>query len=799
MRASVAPAIFFIIGVGIGSERPAISALLAVALLLASRALNVRGWPGGFLALLIAFALAGASLAGVRLRPGDATGIEPGGEAVLEGRVSERLGAQVALDVDALAPSPSAPLEPRHVRAALSGGPDDLLPGERIRILARLFVSRPPANPGEADALERDRDRGVDVHAVLRPGELLRLEPAGLGQRIAQRLRRRFEQLAADAIADPAARALVVTLAVGDRSGLSPDVNEHFNASGLAHILSVSGLHIAVVAFGLVAIVRWLLLRWPRLARRADAGRLAGLLALPAIWGYVALTGSEVPAVRSGIMASVLIAARSLRREPEPFTSLAWAAVLCLAVDPSQLHDLSFQLSFLAVLGLMTLSKPLRERIPVQPPMRGAQGWRSWPSRAREHVLSGAATSLAASLATAPLVAAAFHRESVVAVAANLVALPVASALTAVAALAAALAPIGPVATLLLHVAGPLAKLLIAVADGFGQLPFAQVRVAAPSLSTTLLYYAALAAFALVGLERRALRVGLGAALALGLLGAWRAERPRLDDALTVTFLAVGQGDAAVLRFPGGDTIVIDGGGEVGSHFDPGAQILAPFLWERGVTRLRAVALSHPHPDHALGLIGLGPLVPADELWIASDHEAGGLLEELEHAYAGATLRSLSRGDPLPGLGGARIDVLGPAPRAHFDAVNDQSLVLKVTYGDVSFLFPGDAEAPAEQALLEHPEALASTVVKAPHHGSNTSSTEAFVRATRAHAVVFCVGEGNRFHFPHEVVRERWAEAGCRLFRTDRDGAITFRTDGHGVTAQTFSSGENWSLGAGGG
>jgi len=140
VRASVAPAIFFIIGVGLGTGHPAISALAAGALLLGFVALQRRGWPGGFLALLLAFGLAGAALSGTRLEPGDAFGIDPGGEAILEGRVAERLGAQVALDVDALAPSPSEPLQARHFRAALSGAPDDLLPGERIRILARLFV-----------------------------------------------------------------------------------------------------------------------------------------------------------------------------------------------------------------------------------------------------------------------------------------------------------------------------------------------------------------------------------------------------------------------------------------------------------------------------------------------------------------------------------------------------------------------------------------------------------------------------------------------------------------------------------
>lgn len=795
VRAPFAPALFFTLGIAVSADRPLLALTCAGTLLLVRAALEVRSLPGGHLALLLAWTLAGAGLSGLRLAPGAPPDCDDGEARGLEGVVESRAGAGAVLAVDRVGDAPGLPLRPASFRAALSGAPDALLAGERVRVLARLFRSRAAANPGEPDALERDRARGIDVHAVMRPDDLLHLAPAPAWRRFAQRVRARFEALAAGAISDANARALVVTLAVGDRSTLAPELNEHFNSSGLAHILSVSGLHIAVIALGLLAVLRWLLLRSTRLARRIDARRLAGLVALPALWAYVVLTGAEVPAVRSGLMASALVAARLVDREAEPFTGLSWAAILCLAWDPAQLHDLSFQLSFGAVLGLLTLARPLRELIPIAPPPAGAQGIRTWPLKAREWALSGACTSLAASLATAPIVAEAFHRESLVAVGANLLALPIASALTVVAALAAACTPVAPLASLLLHLASPLAIALERVADGFGALPFAAARVAAPSTLTVVLFYAALAALAFAKLSRRALGLFAASSLALVLLGAWRTARPHLERELAVTFLAVGQGDATFIRFPGGQTLLVDGGGAVGGHFDPGARIIAPFLWEQGLSRLDAVALSHPHPDHALGLIGLAPLVPTDALWLPDDVEPGGLIAELERANRvgepdGARVRSLERGDALPSWGGARIEVLGPPHGAHFEKVNDQSLVLKITYGEVSILLPGDAEEDAERALLQSGDDLGATILKAPHHGSKTSSTEPFVRAVHPREVVFCVGVGNRFHFPAPSVQRRYADAHCELFRTDRDGAITFRTDGHSVRSERFLAGD---------
>jgi competence protein ComEC len=243
----------------------------------------------------------------------------------------------------------------------------------------------------------------------------------------------------------------------------------------------------------------------------------------------------------------------------------------------------------------------------------------------------------------------------------------------------------------------------------------------------------------------------------------------------------VGQGDAVVLSSRGRHAIV-DGGG-VPSGTDTGRKYVVPFLREIGASKLDLAVLSHPHPDHALGLASALREVPTRTLWIPAGEERGELIRQVIQAAQGALVEEVEAKHPAFRLGEARIDVLGPpADRILLKNVNDRSIVLRVAYGSVSFLLTGDVEAAAEELLEPGP----ITVVKAPHHGSRSSSTVPFVGQTRPRFVVFCVGRGNRFHFPHADVVERYRAAGAQCFRTDLHGAVTFETDGREVRWRTF-------------
>lgn len=766
--------------VGLDVAIPGASLALAFAILAAALA---RAAPGfSTLGLLLGFGLVGAA---VESRQMHARGA-PDGEVewLAEGVVVEpasvfegRQRAQVRFsrvrsegtwrDVD--------------FRARVSSEPSPVWPGDRVRVVARFSPPPRNANPGSPDLETRWRASGVVATATVLERQQVALGPPPLLAPAAAAFRASYARLAADAVPAPDARALIRALAVGDRTDLAPALNDEFGASGLAHVLSVSGLHIAVVAAGAYRVLRWLLARSERLLLRWDARALAALAALPATWAYVWVSGGEVPAVRSGLMASAVFLSMAARRDSDAPTSLAAALLTVLAYDPSAMWSVSFQLSFAAVAGLMLLSAPLRALVPIAKPDRAAAGNLAALRRIGESVLGAAIGSLAASLATAPLVAAAFHRASLVAVLSNAVALPVASGVTALAAASAAVLPLGETpAAFLVCAAEPLARALLVLSHAFASLPFASALVAAPSWTFSAAWYGALACLAAWEPGWKfPTRLMIPCAAVLALSVAWRLAGPLLRKGLVVTFLAVGQGDSTVLQLPGGEDVLVDGGGDPTGRFDPGARIVVPALAELGATRLRAAVLSHPHPDHLLGLIPVLEHVSVEELWVPMGLDARLPLVRrlLEVARArSVAIRALARGDRVR-VGACTFEALHPLPAPDGSSENDASLVLRASFGSTGLLFPGDVESLGEEALLAGGEPRA-TVVKVPHHGSRTSSSEAFVSGVRPLHAIFSVGRANRFGFPHAEVLERYRRAGAQLHRTDLDGAITVRSDG---------------------
>ena len=227
---------------------------------------------------------------------------------------------------------------------------------------------------------------------------------------------------------------------------------------------------------------------------------------------------------------------------------------------------------------------------------------------------------------------------------------------------------------------------------------------------------------------------------------------------------------------------LIDGGG-VPNGADTGKKYVIPFLREVGASQLELAVLSHPHPDHALGLASTLRDVPTRALWIAAGEERNELISQVVDAAGGAQVEEVEANHPAFSLGEARIEVLGPpADRIFLKKVNDRSVVLRVVHGNVAFLLAGDVEEAGEE-LLE-PGRIA--VLKASHHGSATSSTASFIDKTRPRFVVFCVGRGNRCAFPDQQVQERFTAMGAECFRTDIDGAVTFESDGRQVRWKTF-------------
>jgi competence protein ComEC len=741
---------------------PALGLVAGILAGLQGTALPLAAIPAVLLAAAGPLAPAGFAAAGwwaaSAARPAPAPAA-PGTRLVLEGRVvsvPDRLPERIRFR---LRTSSGAQLE---VLAPPAAWPIAL--GDLVRVPAELRRPPGPLNPGGRDAAGRLRASGVSLQARAM-GPAVRVEPPSAAARL---------EAARDALAVAAGRflpereaAVLRAIATGDRAALDPATSDAFARSGLAHVLAVSGFHLVVVALGLERLLRALFLRVDAIAARVDPRRLSAAIALPAALVYALATGAGVPVLRAAVAASAALAGALLDREIDPGSALALAAIAVLAGDPGALLDPSLQLSFAAVAGLVAWAGPLRRRLPLPVPARG--GWRA---RLLEPLVQGACATLAASLATAPVLALHFRQLPVLGVLANVVGLPIGTALTALGALAAAAAAASPLAAApVLIVARPFATALLALSDGAAAPSWSVVGVGAPGLAGAIASLGlAFAGTRLTG-ARRAVAWGAAAACLLA-PPALRAAAARARGGLEVTFLAVGHGDAALLRLPDGSAVLVDAGGSPGGGPDPGAREIVPLLRDLGIHRLAAVFVSHPHPDHALGLGAVAAALPIDLLFSNGD------LGDGEPRALLARLRPVTL---LPGDGwqraGVRFDVLG-GPREAF-ATNDASLVLRVRYGATTLLLAGDLEAAGEAAAVAG-GGLRADVVKVPHHGSRTSSTAPFVAAVRPRLAVVSVDAASRYGFPHAEPVARWRAAGAEVLTT-ADGAVRLLSDGRSV------------------
>ncbi|MES1207497.1 MAG: DNA internalization-related competence protein ComEC/Rec2 [Pseudomonadota bacterium] len=661
---------------------------------------------------------------------------------------------------------------------SIAGGDADFAPGEVVAFDGRLRALRGTQNPGVPDPVLALRAAGIDGLATVPTAAGVRrlAGPGGWSpRRLAYVAHRRLRAAIERSLNGPSA-AFLKTAVLGERRGVGDDVEDGFRAAGATHVLSVSGLHLAAVAALLFLVVRGAAARIPRLPLLVDPRAVAAAVSLPAIAFFTLMTGEAVATERSALMLGLGLTALLVGRRARPASTIAGAALILLVAQPLQLFDVSFQLSVASVSGIALCAGGSR-----------AQG-HGIAARALGWLARFGAATLAATAATGPLVAHWFGEVTPLAPLGNLALVPLVEMAVVPVGLAGATAGAlwAPLGHWPLRAAGLTARLALAIADMFrAHAPIWLCR-APDGLETACATAAGL--LALLAIHRRRERRGVGRAMAGAALGCAltaaasvtaRDLARRHRDALVVTFLDVGQGDAAVVEAPGGDTMLIDGGGSRDGSFDTGARIVEPFLRARGITRLQIVALSHPHPDHLNGLFRILQRFPVDVFWSSGDDG---------HNPEYRRLLDLARARRIPApavaarrLGGAEVRPLAPfvdgaiAPPAGL-TVNDASLVLRVAVGAHAVLFPGDLEADGEGELAGRPalgDVVSADVLKVPHHGSRTSSSGELLDAVSPRVAVMSLGWRNQFHFPAPEVVARYAARGIRTLRTDRDGAIT--------------------------
>ncbi len=535
---------------------------------------------------------------------------------------------------------------------------------------------------------------------------------------------------------------------------LDPETRDRYSAAGLAHVLAISGLHVGVVAGVLLTVAR---------ALRLSATFSAGAAAMGTVL-YVLLLGAPYAACRAALQVVMLLMARLLQRPSDPLALLAAAALVVLAIDPAALLEPGFQLSFAGAAALSVLRRPI---VP-------------WlPSRLPSAVRDGLAAGLAAGLVTMPIAAVHFGRAAPVGLVSTLVAVPIVAATVPAAACALLVSvPLPALGGFLAGAARLGVDALERVAASAAALRFGHSAVTGPVAYAWLI--ATVVGLWLLGLRPRWKGVRslvAGGAFAAVLL-AWPplAERAASRGALQITAIDVGQGDALAIRTPHGRWLLVDAGPR-SPTFDAGRSRVVPFLLRHGARRIDLLVITHPDADHvggAAAVVGALPVSGVLDPGVAAGKPA--LIRVLREAAARGTqwYRSVPGGSVV--VDGVTLDLLAPAPGnlERLEDANDYSVVFRLSYGDFSALFEGDApESVERQVVVRAGGHLHATLLKVGHHGSRTSTGETLLDASEPRVALISVGRRNRYGHPSPEVIERLRAHGIEIHRTDREGTVT--------------------------
>ena len=730
------------------------------------------------------------------------------------------------------------------LRVSLSKAPEQAAPadvhaGDDVAVTTQARRPQVYRDDGAFDRQAYLEQQNIDLVATLRAPELMeqtaisRVTAATLLARARRRLREEVDTLFGST---PQVDGVLRAMLLGDRSFVERSESTDFQKTGVFHVLVVAGLHVGAVA---------VFLFWIGRAFRLTPFWTA-LTTLTLLFAYVAVVEQRPPVLRAALMTSIVVIGGLFFRRLDLLNSAGMAALILLVARPLAVRDSSFQLTFLAIGCIAGLAAPWLEKT-VQPYVKALRGWRDvtrdaaqepravqfridlratarWissrvPTRlenpAGEVLARGIAFSLRVwellvitlvlQIGMLPLMARDFHRVTLSAPLVNLVAVPITGIVVPVGFLTIGSGLLLPALGKLL--AAPLAwvtMLLLHVVDWFAQVPRWSYRIPGPpSWLVAVFLLAALLLAVTARIPNFWRGAARGAAVVMALSALTIAIFPfaprRSDGNLELTVLDVGQGDSLFVVTPHGKTMLIDGGGSFGGFPgneehngpDPGEDAVSPYLWSRGFQRLDVVALTHAHQDHIGGLTAILENFRVGTLLIGREVASAALanLEKMARKKKIAIVHEI-RGNAFSWDGvetqflwpEIAPEEVGPSPK------NNDSLVLRLKFGDRTVMLPGDAEKQAEKEILEenNEAILGADVLKVGHHGSKNSTAPGFLAAVHPRLAVISAGEDNPYGHPNPELLERLESAGVRTLRTDRDGAVHVLTDGKRLEISCF-------------
>ncbi|OGJ90029.1 MAG: DNA internalization-related competence protein ComEC/Rec2 [Candidatus Raymondbacteria bacterium RifOxyA12_full_50_37] len=548
---------------------------------------------------------------------------------------------------------------------------------------------------------------------------------------------------------------LLKGLLLGERRELPEDVKENFRVSGMMHVLAVSGLHVGMLFFIFFQIFTALFIPY----------RARVLLTIFVLWLYCALTGMSPSAVRATVMGSVILAGWFFERKSYIYNSISVAALVLLVRNPLYLFDVGFQLSFTATVAIIYLYPRLKEMLP------GLSKRPAIVQRVGESLL----LSIAAMAGTAPIIAATFNQIAFISLLANIIIVPLSFVLLGIGLLLAFFGMVPFLGAAYGTCAYYVTEAINWCVAFFAAVPHGYAECTSPSASVVIFYFLALVCAANLKRKKWA-RKGLVFIPFVFACICFYSALFISQPLATVTFLDVGQGDCAIVEFPGKKAVLIDGGDNT-EFSDAGKDIVYPYLRYRGIRRLAAVINTHPDADHIGGLPYILERVAIDRVADPGFPAQSDLYTRYDSIITALHIRhdTLSAGMRLSLSPECYFDVLSPMPGTEPNSANNASVVLRFVCGKNKVLFTGDIEWQAELCIRNAFDTIAAQVIKVPHHGSTTSSTPEFVKQVHPKIAIISVGKWNKYRHPSQEAIDLYKSLNVRLFRTDRDGAVAVR------------------------